>query len=156
MVFSSEGSSWTRVIAVQLGIIAALLVLYKVYLPRERRHDAAEQAAAREQRIQKFAQTMIVEDDSRNASGFGVDGGSLDHPQKLLEADALNEVQLTLGAPQTQFADAGGGQHLVWTGTDHKLEAAFNKGVLYNLTYSNLRTGHTARVFESGQNWQSF
>jgi hypothetical protein len=141
---------------VQLGIIAALLIVYKVYLPREQRHDAAKDAAAREQRIASFARTMIVEDPSRQASGFAVDGGSVSHPQKLLEQDALNEVQLTLGAPSAEFADAGGGQHLVWTGTDHKLEAGFNKGVLYTLTYQNLHTGHRVMVFESGQNWQSF
>jgi hypothetical protein len=144
------------VVLVQIGIVVALLVLYKVYLPRTQRHEAAKDAAAREQRIASFAGTMIVEDPSRQASGFAVDGGSVSHPQKLLEQDSLNEVQLTLGAPGAEFADAGGGQHLVWTGTDHKLEAAFNKGVLYSLSYQNLHTGHTVRVFESGQYWQSF
>lgn len=148
--------AWKRIVIIQIGIVAGLLVLYEVFLPRVRRHDAAKDAAAREQRIQNFARTMIVEDSSRKASGFGVDGGSLSHPQKLLEQDSLNEVQLTLGAPGAEFSDSGGGQHLVWTGTEHKLEAAFNKGVLYSLTYSNLKTGHTARVFESGEYWQSF
>src|ERR1051326_31354 len=145
MILPNRGASWARVVLVQLGIVAALLILYKVYLPRAQRNNAARDTASREQRIQKFAATMIVEDSSREASGFGADGGSLSHPQKLLERDSVNEVQLTLGAPGAQFADAGGGQHLVWTGTDHKLEAAFNKGVLYNLTYSNLHTGHTVR-----------
>lgn len=156
MNLSNGGSSWARVIAVQLGIVAALLILYRVYLPRMQRHNAAKESEARERRIQTFARSMIVEDESREGSGIDVDGGSLSHPQKLLEENSVDEVQRALGAPAAEFSDAGGGQHLVWSGTDHKLEAAFNKGVLYNLTYSNTRTGRSVMVFESSQYWQSF
>src|SRR5579871_2104142 len=109
------GSSWGRAIAVQLGIVVALLVLYKVYLPRMQRHNLEKDTSAREQRIQKFARAMIVEDPGRDASGTGVDGQSLDHPQKLLQEDSVDEVQQALGAPGSEFSDAGGGQHLVWT-----------------------------------------
>ena len=145
-----------RIVVAQFGILVALLVLYKVYFPALQRHNIAKQNGDREQRIQQFARTMIVEDDRRGASGTGANGESLSHPQKLLQEESLDEVQQALGAPQSEFSDAAGGQHLVWTGTDHKLEAGFNKGVLYSLTYSNMRTGRGVTVFESSQYWQSF
>ena len=156
MAVSNQRSAWSRIILVQLGIVAALLMLYKVYMPRMQRHNLAKDVEAREQRIQKFTRTMIVEDSGRDASGTSVDGQSISHPQKLLQEESVDEVQQALGAPGTEFSDAGGGQHLTWTGTDHKLEAAFNKGVLYNLTYTNIRTGRGVTVFESSQYWQSF
>lgn len=98
MTVSDRGSSWPKIILVQLGIVAALLVLYKVYLPRMQRHNLARDTEAREQRIQKFTRTMIVEDTGRDASGTGVDGQSVDHPQKLLQEDSVDEVQQALGA----------------------------------------------------------
>ena len=156
MVLSDSGAAWGKVIVVQLALVAALFALYKAYLPREEREQAASQVAERERRIQAFARTMIVEDPMRPAAGVGADGEQLSHAQKLLQEDSVDEVKQALGPSQSEYPDFRGGQHLAWTGTSHKLEASFNKGALYNLRYTDLRTGHGVTVFESSLYWQSY
>ena len=156
MSLSESRGTWTKVIVVQLLIAAALVGLYKLYLPRMEREEAAARAAERERKLQAFVHLMIVEDPSRQANAVGADGEKIAHPQKLLEEDSLSEVQQALGAPDTVFTDFRGGEHFTWKGTRHDLEAAFNKGVLYNLSYENRQSGHGVSVFASSEYWQSF
>jgi len=118
----------------------------------EKRRAAAE-VADREARIQAFARTMIVDDTTREVPS-GENAGK--HPQKLLRQDSVDEVQTALGAPTSESRDFRGGQHLTWTGTDHRIEAAFDKGVLYNLMYEDVHTGHGVTVYESGAYWQTY
>lgn len=156
MTVSDLGSAWTKAIIVQLMIVTAILALYRAYLPRMEREQAASLAKDREQRIEAFARRMIVEDPSRQVKTVGVDGEKLAHPQKLLQESSLGEVQQALGAPTAEFSDFRQGQHLAWKGTRHELEAAFNKGSLYNLRLENLQSGRGVSVYESSVYWQTF
>lgn len=156
MTVSDFGSAWTKAIIVQLAIVAAIIVVYRAYLPRMERERAASLAQDRERSIEAFARLMIVEDPSRQIDAVGVDGERLAHPQKLLQESSLDEVQQALGAPDAEFSDFRQGQHLRWKGTHHQLEAAFNKGSLYNLRFENLQSGHGVSVYESSVYWQAF
>lgn len=156
MTVSNSGAAWTKAIIVQLAIVAAVFVWYKAYLPRMERRQAASLAADREREIEAFARLMIVDDPNRQVDAVGVDGDKLVHPQKLLQESSLDEVQQALGAPTADFSDFRQGQHLAWRGTRHQLESAFNKGMLYNLRFENLQTGHGVSVYESSAYWQAF
>ena len=156
MVSSNSGASWSRIILIQLIIVAGLGLYLLFYLPGAAKRRAAAQAAGRERRIQTFARTMLVPDPAREISASGPDDESLSHPEKLLQAEPVDQVQQALGAPTSENADVNGGQHLTWTGTRHQLQAAFNKGVLYNVTYSNIATGHGVSVYESSGYFQAF
>jgi hypothetical protein len=156
MRVSDFGSALTKAIIVQLAIVASILALYKAYLPRMEREEAASLAKDREQRIEAFARLMIVEDPSRQVEAIGVDGEKLSHPQKLLQESSLGEVEQALGAPTAEFSDFRQGQHLAWKGTRHELEAAFNRGSLYNLRFGNLQSGHGVSVYESSVYWKTF
>lgn len=153
MRFEASGSTWWRVLVIQLAIIAALAAVLKFYLPgMEKRREAAV-VREREDRIQAFARTMIVEDPTRDIPS-GPNAGK--HPQKLLRQDSVDEVQGALGAPTTVSRDFRGGDHLTWTGTDHQIEAAFDRGILYYVRYEDLHTGHGVMVYESSAPWQTF
>jgi hypothetical protein len=156
MPFLNSGAAWRRIILIQLAILAAAGVLLVIYLPRMAKRHAAEQAAERESRIVAFASSMLVADPSRRISASGPDEEELSHPEKLLEDDSVDHVQQVLGAPTSENADVNGGQHLTWAGTHHQLQAAFNKGVLYNVTYTNLATGHGVSVYSSSGYFQAF
>lgn len=156
MTVSNSGTAWTKAIIVQLAIVAAVLAWYRAYLPRMERGQVASLAADREREIEAFARLMIVDDPNRQVDARGVDGEKLVHPQKLLQESSLDEVQEALGAPTAEFSDFRQGQHLAWKGARHQLEAAFNKGVLYNLRFENLQTGHGVSVYESSAYWQAF
>jgi hypothetical protein len=148
-----SGSTWKRVILIQLAILAALAAVLKFYLPgMEKRREAAA-VREREDRIQAFARTMIVDDPTRDIPS-GPNAGK--HPQKLLRQDSIDEVQRALGAPTSESRDFRGGDHLTWTGTDHRIEAAFDRGILYNLMYEDVHTGHGVTVYESAAYWQTF
>lgn len=150
---SDAGATWTKAILVQLVIVAGVLVFYRFYLPGMEKRKAAADLADRERRIQAFARTMIVPDTSREITA-GANAGQ--HPQKLLRQDSVDEVEGALGAPASESPDFRGGQHLTWTGTDHRIEAAFDRGILYNLMYEDLHTGHGMTVYESGAYWQTY
>ncbi|HEV2426481.1 MAG TPA: hypothetical protein VGZ29_16770 [Terriglobia bacterium] len=153
MDFKHSGGAWKRAILIQLAIVAALAAVLKFYLPgMEKRREAAV-VRERENRIQSFARTMIVEDPTRDIPS-GPNAG--EHPQKLLRQDSIDEVQSALGAPTSESRDFRGGGHLTWTGTDHQIEAAFDRGILYNLMYEDIHTGHGVSVYESGAYWQRF
>ncbi len=148
-----SGAIWTRALLIQLTIILALAAVLKFYMPgMEKRREAAV-VRDREARIQAFARTMIVTDTTRKIPS-GPNAGQ--HPQKLLHQDSLDEVQRALGAPTTESRDIRGGDHLTWAGTDHRMEAAFDRGVLYNLMYEDIRTGHGVTVYESAAEWQTY
>ena len=156
MVSSGSGTPWTRILVIQSIIIAVVAAILAFYLPGRARREARAEAADRELRIQSFAHTMLVEDPIRQVSATGPDGETLSHAQKLLRQESVDEVQQTLGAPTAERADINGGQHLTWTGTRHQLEAAFDKGVLYNVMYRDVRTGHGVTVFESAAYFGSY
>jgi hypothetical protein len=77
-------------------------------------------------------------------------------PQRLRLTPEVAEVERQLGAPEQTMTDFRGGQHLTWIGTRLKLEASFNKGQLYALTITDLKTGHGEQVFESSALWRAF
>ncbi|HUI43800.1 MAG TPA: hypothetical protein VL523_17710 [Terriglobia bacterium] len=156
MLSSTSGAAWTRIVIIQLVIIAALAAFLTLYLPGMTKRKAAAQASDRERRIQLFAKNMLVQDPSRQVSATGADGEILSHPQKLLQRESVDEVQQALGAPTAENADVNSGQHLIWTGTRHQLQAAFNKGLLYNVMYSDMASGHGVSVFESSLYWQAY
>jgi hypothetical protein len=154
--FPPSGSVRWRVIVVQVVILAGLLVWFKVYLPSRDRARAAGEAAAREKKIEEVFRSLVVEDPSRQVRQPGLNGGAPVHPQKLRAVVSRAEVEQILGVPQTSTSDFRGGEHLVWIGTEHKLEAAFDKGRLYSLRIEDLRTGHGSMVFEQSWYWQTF
>jgi len=153
MDFKGFGAAWTRPILIQLAILAALAAVLKFYLPgMEKRREAAA-ASEREAKIQAFARTMIVNDLTRDIPS-GPNAGN--HPQKLLRPDSIGEVQSALGAPTFESRDFRGGDHLTWTGTDHRIDAAFDSGILYNLMYEDIHSGHGVTVYESSASWQTY
>ena len=145
-----------KVLAVQLAIVGGVVVFYKTYLPRMERARLAAAAGQREQGIQAFVKGTIEEDPDRGVTATGPDGETLLHAQKLKRPLSLDEVQRALGAPGSEFSDFRQGQHLIWTGTSHRLEAVFDRGALSIVRYENLRSGHGVVVYASGAYWQSF
>jgi hypothetical protein len=156
MVASDSGAVWVKALVVQLAILAGVVVFYKAYLPRMQKAQLAAAARAQEERIQAFVKSTIAEDPDREAAGTGTDGESLLHAQKLLRTLSLDETQQALGAPGSEFTDFREGQHLIWTGTTHRLEAVFDQGKLSILRFENLRTGHGVLVYASSAYWQAF
>lgn len=150
---TDSGATWTRAILIQLAIIVALAAVLKFYLPGMEKRRQAAAVREREARIQAFARTMIVDDPTRDIPS-GPNAGK--HPQKLLRPDSVDEVQTALGAPTSESRDFRGGDHLTWTGTDHRIEAAFDRGILYNLMYEDIHTGHGVTVYESSAYWQTY
>ena len=156
MEHSDSGKISTRVIVIQVVILivaAGLFAYVKIYLPRMEKAQAAAQIASRESRIKGFFYEMVAEDSSRTVEAPGV---GETHPQSLRGTPSVDEVQQALGAPDTSTTDFAGGLHLTWIGTQHTLEASFNRGQLYCLSLKNRSTGHGANVYESSANWQPF
>jgi len=145
----------TRIILIQLGIVAGLVAWYKIYVPRMERERAAAEAEARSKRIAAFVPAMVVEDTSREVEVPGT-GGEKRHPQKLRSTPTVEEVEQALGAPDGRVTDFRGGLHLTWTSERLKVEASFNQDRLYCLRTEDRRTGHGALVFESSGSWQAF
>ncbi|HEV2492262.1 MAG TPA: hypothetical protein VG204_04230 [Terriglobia bacterium] len=145
----------TRIILVQLAIVAGLIAWYKIYVPRLERARAAAEAQERAQRIAAFVPAMVVEDTSREVEVPG-SGGEKRHPQKLRSTPTVEEVEHALGAPDGRVTDFAGGLHLTWMSDRQKLEASFNHDRLYCLRIEERSTGHGALVFESSWSWQPF
>ena len=143
-----------KVIAAQAVIVLLVVVWFKVYLPRMEKARAMAEVLARENRIEAFYQSMAVEDSSREVVPPG--GQAPTHPLQLRETPSVGEVEQALGAPGGEQRDFAGGMHLTWTGTRHTLEASFNHGRLYCLTFTDRQTGHGALVYESSQYWHPF
>lgn len=146
----------TKAIVVQLVIVAGLVVWFKMALPRIERAREAAEVAERERKIQKFFDSMVVENTPSDADAPSAKGEKRAQPQRLRLAASVEDVERALGAPDANMTDFRGGQHLTWTGTRHKLEASFNKGTLYALTFTDLSSGHGTMVFESSAQWREF
>ncbi|HET9178661.1 MAG TPA: hypothetical protein VFQ24_09940 [Terriglobia bacterium] len=153
---SETGKIPTRVIVVQLvllAVVTAMIAFVKVYEPRAEKAQAAARIAERDTRIQDFFNSMVAEDYGRTVEAPGV---GTTHPQSLRSTPAVANVQQTLGAADTSTTDFADGLHLTWIGTDHTLEASFNRGQLYCLSLKDNSTGHGQSVYVSSANWQPF
>ena len=149
------GASW-RLIVIQVLVLSGLLIFFKFYLPHRERNLAGTAVATREQKINSFFQDSVVEDSAREFS-VPLDGAMVKrHPQKLRTTYSPDEVESTLGIPDTSMIDFRGGQHLTWIGTSHKLEAAFTAGRLYCLTMEDLATHHGVQVYDSDDLWRPY
>jgi hypothetical protein len=156
MALSGSGNSWRRVILIQLVIVAGLVGWLKIYLPRMQRAKAASEAAECERRIETLYQFLVVDDLNRQIEAPDASGEKHAHPQNLRSTPSVREVEQALGLPGMVTGDFRGGQHLTWTGTNHRLEASFSGGRLYCLRREDLRTGHGIMVFESSWHWRPF
>jgi hypothetical protein len=153
---SDSGKISTRVIVIQLVIlifIAGVYAFVKIYVPQMEKARAAAELAERESRIQDFFDSMVAEDSSRAVEAPGVGRA---HPQSLRSTPEVGDVQQALGGPDTSTTDFAGGLHLTWIGTGHTLEASFNRGQLYALSFKDSSTGHGVNVYKSSAQWQPF
>jgi hypothetical protein len=153
---SDTGKISIRLIIIQIVIVAVVAGVYayvKVYLPQAEKAREAAQIAERESRIHDFLDSMVAEDPSRTVEAPGV---GKTHPQSLRSAPDVADVQQALGAPDSSTTDFAGGQHLTWIGTGHTLEASFNRGQLYCLSFKDNSTGHGVNVYTSSAQWQPF
>jgi len=140
----------TKIILVQVAVVAGLIVYFKVALPSLQKGRAEARAAENEQAIQNFLATVTIQ-----MPGEAAANGAR-KPRRLRREPDVSEVQESLGAPNQSMTDFAGAQHLTWFGTEHKLTASFNKGRLYALTVSDLAGEHGERVYESSARWQKF
>ncbi len=120
---SDSGRIPLRVIAVQLVIIAAVVVFLKFYLPHLQKTDEASRLAARDSRIVSFYQEVT--------------GGG----ETLHSTPSVQEVDQAVGAPDTSTTDYAGGLHLTWKGAQHSLTGSFFHNSLYSLTLADNATG---------------
>jgi hypothetical protein len=149
------GAPW-RLIAIQLAILAGLLIFFKFYLPHHARMAAAQASAARERKITTFFNDAVAEDTGREVS-VPLDGSVVKrHPKRLRTTFGPDEAQTMLGVPNTSMVDFRGGQHLTWIGTTHKVEAAFDKGHLFCLTQEDLTTHRGELVYDSNDMYRLF
>lgn len=152
--FSASGSTVLKAIIIQVVIAAMLIAWFKFVLPMLGGGEAAAAAARRETRIETLFQSLAVEDASPSAPA--ADGAGAETTRHLRLAPMIDEVKQELGAPSAVTGDYRGGAHLIWTGTNHKLEASFNHERLYCLRMEDIRTGHGELVFESSTAWRAF
>lgn len=150
----------SRAIVIQVAIVAALIVFYKLALPKIQQAREASETAQREQRMMAFVHSVAVEvggarDQTEEGSQSGFSETS-ERPQHLRVTPHVGDVEQELGAPQQFMNDLLGGQHLTWIGTRHKLVASFHKGRLYALTLTDLKTGHGMQIYESSAQWRAF
>ena len=153
---SDSGAVPWRVILIQLAILASLALFYFLYLPYREKSRAAAEGREREQKIETLFRSLVVEDAGREVEAPTTEGKTRAHPQRLRRTPQVGEVEQALGLPDRRTTDFRGGLHLNWTGTEHQLEASFDRGRLYCLQLENLRTGHGALVFESSFGWHPF
>ena len=156
MFTADTGRAPWRVIIIQVLLLSGLAVFFKIYLPYRARDAEAEAAAAREQRINALFENAVEKDTTREISVPL--GGEIvkRHPQKLRLVLSPREVEDSLGLPAKITMDFRGGQHLMWLGTAHKLEASFNAGRLYCLTLEDLTTGRGVMVYASPTSWHPY
>jgi hypothetical protein len=145
-----------KVIVAQFVILAGVAVWLKVYIPRMEAARAATAVLEREKRIQTSYQSMVVEDTNREVEAPESKAKGPVHPLRLRTSASVGEVEQTLGAPDSEQSDFRGGLHLMWAGSQHTLEASFNRGRLYCLTITDRQTGHGSMVFESSLYWRPF
>jgi hypothetical protein len=150
------GSLRTRTIIIQVAIFAAVILWLALGLPSVRKERAAAELARREQKIESFVQSAVVEAGGEEIAMPTAEGVRRVRPQRLRLTPAVGDVQQALGAPDRSMTDSQGGQHLTWLGTRHQLEASFDKGRLYAVTLTNLQTGHGITVYESRAQFRPF
>jgi hypothetical protein len=126
---SDSGRIPLRVIAIQVAILAGLLIFLKFYLPHQEKAQADAALEARDSRIEAFFHTV---------TGEGEGGG-----QTLRSTPTVLEVDEAVGAPDTSSTDYAGGLHLTWNGTNYSLVGSFYHGSLYALSLTDTRTGQT-------------
>ncbi|MGE5327199.1 MAG: hypothetical protein ACM3NO_09190 [Deltaproteobacteria bacterium] len=136
-----------RIILTQIVIVVLLLGFYKLALPRIQKAREASATEEREQRMMDFVQSVVVDVGSGDESKT---------PQRLRVTPQVHDVELELGAPQESMNDALGGQHLTWIGTRHKLMGSFDKGKLYAVSVTDMKTGHGRQIFESSAQFRPF
>ncbi len=153
---SPFGRAPWRVIVVQVVILLGLAAFFKFYLPYRSRQLAGQEVATREQKIDAFFRDS-VEEDATQEIPVPLDGAVVRrHPQKLRVTFSPQEVESTLGVPTSVTTDFRGGQHLIWIGTTHKLEASFDAGRLYCLSLEDRTTGHGVLVYASYPLWHPY
>ena len=145
-----------RIVLIQLAVLVGLLTFFKFYLPHRERAQVIQAVADREQKMENFFQGAVVEDTTHEVSVPLNGAVEKRHPQRLRATPQLEEVEGLLGAPDQSTTDFRGGQHLTWIGSAHKLEAAFNAGRLYCLSYEDRKTGQGVMVFESIWSWHPY
>ncbi|MGD0922543.1 MAG: hypothetical protein ABSA70_12380 [Terriglobia bacterium] len=150
------GSVRTRTIVIQVAIVAGVILWLTLGWPKIQQERAAAALARREQKIESFLQSVVVERAGEEIEVPTVEGVRRVRPQRLRITPAVGDVQRTLGAPDQSMTDFQGGQHLIWIGTRHKLDASFDKGRLYAVTLTNLQTGHGMTVYESSAQFRAF
>ena len=150
------GSVRTRVILVQVAVVAGVMAWYKLFLPGIQKERAAAEAARRELRIEALVQSVVVEAAPRENDLPPAPGQTRPRPQRLRLTPPVEEVEPALGAPGTSMTDFRGGLHLTWVGTRHSLELSFDKGRLYALTLTDLATGRGMTVYENPALWRTF
>jgi len=150
------GSVRTRTIVIQVAIVAGVILWLTLALPKIQKERAAAELARREQKIESFLQSTAVERVGEEIEVPTVEGVRRVRPQRLRITPAAGDVQQALGAPDQSMTDFRGGQHLIWIGTRHKLEASFDKGRLYAVTLTDLQTGHGMTVYESSAQYHPF
>lgn len=156
MAFSNTGGAPWRVIVIQLLILSGLAVFFKFYLPHRTR--AMEEAAVivRENKINALFDDAVTKDSVHEIT-VPLEGALVKrHPQRLRLELSPGRAESILGVPDTITTDFGGGQHLTWIGTAHKLEASFNAGRIYCLKLEERATGHGVMVFESPYAWHPY
>jgi hypothetical protein len=152
----SFGSLRTRTIIIQVAIFAGVILWLTLALPKIQKERAAAELARREQKIESFVQSAVVEAGGEEIAVPTVEGVRRVRPQRLRITPAVGDVQQALGAPDRSMTDFRGGQHLIWLGTRHQLEASFAKGRLYAVTLTDLQTGHGITVYESSAQYRPF
>jgi hypothetical protein len=150
------GSVRTRAIIVQVAVVAGVIIGLKFALPEIQKDRAAAQLARREQKIEAFVQSTVVEGGGEESEVSTAEGIRRVRPKVLRITPAAGDVQQALGAPDESMTDFRGGQHLIWYGNKHRLEAAFDCGRLYAVTLTDLQTGHGVTVYESRAQYHPF
>ena len=150
------GNVRARTIVIQVAIVAGVILWLTLGWPKIQQERAATQLARREQKIESFLQSTVVERGGEEIEVPTVEGARRVHPQRLRITPAVGDVQQALGAPDQSMTDFQGGQHLIWIGTRHKLDASFDKGRLYAVTLTDLQTGHGMTVYESSAQYHPF
>ncbi len=145
-----------RAIIVQVVIVVLLIGWFKFGLPRIQKARAVSEAAKRETKITELFQSVIAEDPTREVEAPAAQGTAQAHPQRLRITPSAADIERALGVPDAFYVDFRQGQHLIWAGTNHKLEASFDHGRLYCLRMEDSRTGHGALVFDSSAEWHPF
>jgi len=153
---SSRGSVRWRVFVIQILAVAGLFVSLELFLSHRARSLAERTAASREQKINVMFHDSVADEPTHEIfvplNGVVVKR----HPQRLRAVFSPGQAESTLGVPDSATVDFQGGQHLIWLGTVHKLEASFDAGHLYCLILEDRATHHGVMVYESIDSWHPY